>query len=98
VDVLAEFGRQALNVYERTQHVITNLLITLDGDRARVRANLIAVHVARASEPTVHFDTGCRYEFETSRTPQGWRISSLKLEALWTAGADDGDRIVPVDG
>jgi hypothetical protein len=36
----------------------------------------------------VHFDTGCVYVFETVRTSRGWRISRLKLDAVWTAGAD----------
>src|SRR5439155_13924964 len=37
VDVLAEYGRRALGAFERTQHVITNCLIDVDGDRATVR-------------------------------------------------------------
>jgi hypothetical protein len=97
VETLAAFGEQALNAYERTQHVITNLLIDLDGDRARVGANLIAVHIPLASAPAVHFDTGCRYEFEAKRTLQGWRISRLRLEVLWTAGTDDDGIVTAAD-
>ncbi len=42
--------------------MITNLLIDLDGDRAKVRANLIATFVHRADAPGAHFDIGERYQ------------------------------------
>jgi hypothetical protein len=88
VDVLAQYGRQALGAFERTQHFICNVLIDLAGDSATVSANLLAVHIQRAEDPVTHFDLGGRYRFEVVRTPQGWRISRVRLDVLWSQGDD----------
>jgi hypothetical protein len=88
VDVLARYGRQALGAFERTQHIISNVLIDLAGDSATVSANLLAVHIQRAEDPVTHFDLGGRYRFEVVRTPQGWRISRVRFDVLWSHGND----------
>jgi 3-phenylpropionate/cinnamic acid dioxygenase small subunit len=84
--VLADYGRKSQGVYERAHHVLTNQLVELDGDRATVRANLIATHVPRADQPGSHFDVGEYYHFEMVRTPRGWRISRLSPHPVWTSG------------
>jgi hypothetical protein len=71
--------------YDRIQHVITNVLVDLQGDRATVRANLIVTFVPRADEPATHSMRGERYRFETARTPDGWRFSRIEVEAVWSA-------------
>lgn len=88
VDVLAHYGHQALDIFERTQHIISNVLIDLAGDSAVVRANLLAVHIQHAADPGTHFDVGGRYRFEVVRTPPGWRISRLRCDVLWSRGDD----------
>jgi SnoaL-like protein len=59
----------ARNHTEKTQHVITNLLVDLDGDTAKVGANSIITFPDRTL-------TG-RYAFETRRTPEGWRLTRI---------------------
>jgi hypothetical protein len=88
VDVVpAEMTSQlGMPPYEATQHVISNVLIELDGDTATVRANLIATHVHRVAEPSSHFDLGGVYEFTVRRTDAGWRLSGVKLTQVWVAG------------
>jgi hypothetical protein len=54
----------------RTHHVITNVLIELDGDRATAGANSIVTFPDRTL-------TG-RYAFETRRTPEGWRLTRIE--------------------
>jgi len=83
-------GRRRNPRADRTHHVITNLLIDLDGDRAKVRANLIATFVHRADAPGAHFDIGERYQFEAVRTPQGWLLSRVHVSPVWTSGSRDG--------
>jgi hypothetical protein len=70
---------------ENLQHVITNVLIDLDGDRASVRANLIVTFVPRADEPASHTTRGERYRFAAVRTPHGWRLSRVEIDPIWTA-------------
>jgi 3-phenylpropionate/cinnamic acid dioxygenase small subunit len=43
-DELTERARQALDGFVYTQHSAANVLVTLDGDRAHVRANVTAYH------------------------------------------------------
>ena len=58
-----------------TQHVITNVLVDLDGDRATAGANLV-----------VNFPDsiqGERYAFVAARHKRGWRLSRIEVEPLW---------------
>mgnify|MGYP001424817169 CR=1 FL=1 len=85
-DDLAAHGLKSQGRFARAQHVMTNVLIDLDGDRASVRANLIATHVHQADESSSHYDIGEYYRLEVVRTPAGWRISRLNPNAIWSAG------------
>ena len=84
VDLLVE---QASRGHEdRTQHVITNVLVDLAGDRATVRANVIATMVPDTDAPETRFVIGGRYRFEAVRTPEGWRFSRLEVKPVWRSG------------
>src|SRR5258708_33935379 len=68
---------------QRVQHVITNVLVDLEGDRASVRANL-AVNFTVASvagapviAPIVQFTLGEVYRFAVVRTGEGWRVARV---------------------
>ena len=50
-----------------TQHVITNVLVDLDGDRATAGANLI-VNFPDATQ-------GERYAFDAAKSDEGWRLT-----------------------
>jgi len=78
------------------QHLITNLLIDLDGDRASARANLV-VHFGPADgggsdsqggspAPPVAFTLGEVYRFELVRTPDGWRFARVETTPVWMSG------------
>ncbi len=88
--LVAEQARRNHAGFARTQHVITNVLVTLDGDRATVQANLIVTFVHRADAPEQHFALGERYQFEAVRTPQGWRFSRLHVSPVWSVGSRNG--------
>ena len=76
---------------ERTQHVVTNIVIDLDGDHAAVQANLIATFVPRASAPQLHNMVGERYRFDAVRTASGWRLARIEVSPLWHTAVRDGD-------
>lgn len=93
-------GREAVaaqarrNHTVRTQHVITNVLIELDGDRAQARANLTATFapdpgsrlVVNGEEQRDSFLTlGEVYRFAAVRTTDGWRLSRIETEPLWSS-------------
>jgi SnoaL-like domain len=83
IDRVAAQARRTHDV-EGLQHVITNVLIDLDGDRATVRANLIVTFVPRADAPDSNTMRGERYRFEAVRTPRGWRLSRVEVDPIWT--------------
>ena len=64
--------------FDGLQHLISNVLVDLDGDRADVRANLVATFVGSAIE-----QHGERYRFEAMRTPAGWRLSRVDVKPVW---------------
>ena len=70
-----------------THHVITNVLIDLDGDRAIVNANLIATFVNGRDASGPPFQLGERYRFEAVRTYDGWRLSQVESRPIWTVGS-----------
>jgi hypothetical protein len=89
VDQVAEQARR--NHVVPTQHVITNVLIDLDGDRATVGANLIATFVHGRDPSGSLFQRGERYTFEAVRTADGWRLSRVESKPIWTIGSRDPD-------
>jgi hypothetical protein len=68
-----------------SQHVITNVLVELAGDRATARANLIATFAEPGSEP--NYTVGEQYRFEAARTPRGWRLARVEVVPVWRRGA-----------
>jgi hypothetical protein len=86
VERVAEQARR--NHVVPTHHVITNVLIDLDGDRATVRANLIATFVGGTEGSGPHSQLGERYRFEAVRTSEGWRLSRVEARPVWSVRSD----------
>ncbi|MGC5031164.1 nuclear transport factor 2 family protein [Micromonospora sp. DT229] len=83
LDGLAGFHRTAMAKFDRTQHLNSPAVVDLDGDRARLRANLISTQVLRSQEL---FVTGTAAEGEAVLTAQGWRLRSLSFRLIWKTG------------
>ena len=79
---------RAMAIFKATQHVITNPLVELAGDRARATSYLTGTHVQvrRADGAQVLTTEGSTYSDELVRTPEGWRIAARKLERTWVDG------------
>lgn len=58
-----------------TQHVITNVLVDLDGDRATAGANLIVTFPDSIQ--------GERYAFAARRDDDTWRLTQIKVAQVW---------------
>ncbi len=61
-----------------TQHLITNVLVDLDGDSATATANLLVTFAGSVLERQ-----GERYRFGVARTPDGWRLSRISVTPVW---------------
>jgi SnoaL-like domain len=79
------------------EHVITNVLVDLDGDRAEVRANLVLYAAAGGPPdadgptppplaPAVTFTMGSVYRIAAVRTGEGWRLSRVDTVPVWMSG------------
>ncbi|MEV8536608.1 nuclear transport factor 2 family protein [Streptomyces sp. NPDC051211] len=92
IDGVPEFHRTSLKKFARHQHMGSPAVVEVDGDRAALRANVIATHVLHrpadapqdAAAPV--FQAGTFVKGEARRTPQGWRLSALSFEVVWTNG------------
>lgn len=72
----------------RTQHLMSDLVLDLHGDRACARANYVVVVAkgeGRLAPPPV-FQIGSVYHLELLRTPEGWRIQSMEMHPTWAIG------------
>ena len=60
-----------------TQHLITNVLVDVEGDTATATANLLVTFAEPFSQQ------GERYRFGAARTPDGWRLSRVEVTPIW---------------
>lgn len=84
-DIARSIGR-ILGPFEATHHMLTNIGITIDGDRARTHHYLQSIHIPSVDEPGRHSGIGGWYDNEYRRTPDGWRFVSLDLTFIWSSG------------
>ncbi|WP_432543691.1 nuclear transport factor 2 family protein [Kineococcus sp. SYSU DK002] len=83
---LVQRWRTQVGHLDSTQHVTTGILVDLDGDRARVTANVLA-HLRREGtlgSPVWH--NGGHYDVRLRRAADGWRIHALRAEVSWAEG------------
>lgn len=78
--------------FRAMQHVTSDHIIDLEGDIARLRANMIAMHLwsEEESDPRslqTHFVAGGVFEAAAVRTADGWRFKELKSRITWRTGS-----------
>ncbi len=78
--------------FRATHHVTSDHIIDLEGDTARLRANMTAMHLwsDEESDPLSlqsHFLAGGVFEAVAVRTADGWRFSELSTRIVWRTGA-----------
>jgi uncharacterized protein (TIGR02246 family) len=76
--------------FAATHHMISNIAVAIDGDHATSHSYLQAVHRTRDNDLGAHADIGGWYEHTFVRDAGGWRIASMKLHFVWTAGEPFG--------
>lgn len=85
---VAAYHSEAMAAFERTQHLNSPALVEVDGDRARLTANLMSTHVHRFTGDL--FTAGTLCTAEARRTPVGWRLCRLSLRLVWKSGDPPG--------
>jgi 3-phenylpropionate/cinnamic acid dioxygenase small subunit len=69
-----------------TQHMITNIRVAVDGDRASAWSYGQATHRRDGLDGGNLFVTGGAYEDALARGDDGWRIARRHVHAQWTSG------------
>ena len=86
-------GASLFDGLEATQHLMSNPMVDLDGDRARCRMYVQAVHVLPNPGGDAEFTIGGYYDDRLVRTADerrgGWRIEAVKLTVWWRRGNPD---------
>lgn len=86
LEAIERVARRRADAYESMQHLTTDVLIELEGDRAVLRTNHVAFHVHRDTAAGERFDAGVVHRFDAVRTPAGWRLSRADGRVVWTSG------------
>ncbi len=68
-----------------TSHTVSNPLVTIDGDTARLDALVEAQHVP-VSDPSRHYMMKNRYHVELARQGEIWVITRTTVDNIWRSG------------
>lgn len=84
---LKSFLRMGLSLHRVTQHQMSNPMVDLDGDRAAARTygNLVHVQELLDGKPSYVVQHAI-YTDALERRPEGWRITSRRLDNLYVQG------------
>jgi ketosteroid isomerase-like protein len=84
--LIAQAGERLLAPFAATHHMLGQHSITLNGDEAHGRCYFTARHI-RVSDPAgPSDDVAGWYLVDYRRTPEGWRIVSVRGKMPWVKG------------
>jgi hypothetical protein len=86
VEQIIAAARPVMEGMERTQHIIANHLIALNGDEADCTCYLAAEHLLTTAAGGPTSTTRGIYRDRFVRTSGGWRIAARILEVTWREG------------
>jgi 3-phenylpropionate/cinnamic acid dioxygenase small subunit len=86
METIVEFLRHGVDSSLASTHLVGNVQIEVDNDRATSVSATIAVHVVeRAGDGTRVLIRGLRYHDRLRRSKDGWRIAERVHEQRWMA-------------
>lgn len=71
---------------DASQHQMYNPLVEIDGDQARLRMYMQAEHFLQNRSGDPSFTLGGWYDDRLVKTPEGWKITAVTLNVLWSRG------------
>ncbi len=78
--------RSVLSGFDSTQHVLTNHVVEIDGDRATTTVYMKAEHFLANKLGDNSIALGGYYNHALTRTADGWKITKCKLTVTWNRG------------
>lgn len=101
IEGVVEYHRRSLAAFARTQHLGSHAAVDVEGDRATLRANLIATHLhppAADGTDGGMFMAGTFLSGGARRTPDGWRLSRVRVRLVWSNGSPSASPSGPSAG
>ncbi len=84
IEATKKFLSESLPMFPKTQHLMSNIRIQLDGDTASGRVMCFnPMYLSVEGAPAQQMFFGLWYNQKYVRTPEGWRISELSQEGSW---------------
>lgn len=84
--VLVTGWRDGLAGLDATQHLVSNHLVHVDGDRAMVTAQFQAVHVMTNPHGDPTWTLGGHYRLGLARHDDLWQIDAVTMTPTWATG------------
>lgn len=78
-DQVVNAWKSVLPGYKRTQHLITNHLVTVDGDTAHCVSQVYASHYLPNAQGEDHWIVAGHYDHELVRTEDGWKVTLMRF-------------------
>lgn len=75
-----------LGGFEATQHHVTNMIHRIDGDTARTDCYVYAEHFLNNDRGDRSVTCGGRYQVDSLRTADGWKVKKWKYYVSWFRG------------
>jgi len=85
-DALVGSWRKLLGAMTATQHLLSNHLVSVNGDVAECTAQFQATHLADMAPGEGRWVLGGHYRFGLNRVSGQWRISALTMTVSWSSG------------
>lgn len=85
-DAIRDMVRGALETCGRTQHLLGNFRIVVDGDKATSKCYLQAIHLGLGDYARNIMTVWGEYRDRLERRPEGWRIVHRELEVFKVDG------------
>lgn len=86
-EAIVDLCRPLFPGFDRTQHIVANHVVRLDGDTASATCSLVAEHLLRSAElGGDQTTTRGIYHDAFARDGDGWRIVHRRLEIVWREG------------
>ncbi|WP_375476525.1 nuclear transport factor 2 family protein [uncultured Jatrophihabitans sp.] len=108
---IKDYFERALGTISATVHLLSNVDVEIDGDRARATSRVLALHWNTPTAPGAapsDFVLVASYDDSLVRTADGWQIARREVDALGPAGlafgalpaifAGFGGRTTPAEG
>jgi hypothetical protein len=86
VEQITALIQGTLQGLDATQHLLGNVSVTLDGDKATASCYLFSQHIRSGLPAGEDYQIGGRYADRLVRTPEGWRIAHRTLHRMWARG------------